>query len=150
MSALPKCMNTRNASMSYMPRFVPVQPWLLIKLTPQGIVSSFLFFLFLFFSFFSFFFFLFSFLLFSSLLFSSLLFSSLLFSSFFFSFHSFSFLFFFFSFMQKIVVQGGRGPSPTPATSCTRMLRCSSAAAWMPRHRLTALRLQTLLGLVEP
>ncbi len=46
--------------------------WLLIKLTPKGIV----------------------FLLFSSLLFSSLLFSSLLFSSLSFSFLSFSFLFF--------------------------------------------------------
>ncbi len=106
MSALPKCMNTRTASMSYMQRFAPVQPWLLIRLTKQGIVSSLLFFSF--FSFFSFFFFFFS-----SLLFSSLLFSSLLFSSLFVPFLFFSFLLLFF--YAKDCGAGRPGSKPHPS-----------------------------------
>ena len=54
--------------------------WLLIKLTPNGVVFSFLFFSFLFFSFLFFSFLFFSFLFFSFLFFSCLFFSFLFFS----------------------------------------------------------------------
>ena len=97
--------------------------WLLIKLTPKGIVFSFLFFSFLFFSLLFFSFLLFSFLLFSFLLFSFLFFSFLFFSFLFFSFLFFSFLFF--SFLNRRTQLMQSYESLLPSCTCLHVLQRS-------------------------